>query len=393
MKTLYIHAGTPKTGTTAIQQFLHLNREQLAKDSYVYKPMIYNDYSRLTHLEDPNGNIYVEEATGHPSSYRNGFFLHGKAYGDYREENRKRLAEGLSYVNTWFEEGENAILTDEHIWCDYTLWDYPKRIRAFAEQNGITIRFVVFIRPQYDYADSHYREVVKAHYQSFTFQEYVGQRKLMSEILCLNYIDRVRRICEDFGKENLILIPYEPAVWKNKNDTIFSVFLRSIGILDAAPYVIPPRDVNESLSYNQTEVFRTANRLIDTKDPYGEKFRLFLKRAGLECSAIRPDKKKYSFLTKEEKKAFMEQYEAGNRELAREFFGREELFRNAEDILSEKWEPDTAAMQEETLLFLTSAIKEMHREIQRLKEENAMLSAHSLGNKVRRFIDRHKKKD
>lgn len=35
-KTLYIHAGTHKTGTTAIQKFLSANRDLLAKNGYLY---------------------------------------------------------------------------------------------------------------------------------------------------------------------------------------------------------------------------------------------------------------------------------------------------------------------------------------------------------------------
>ena len=39
MKTLYIHVGTPKTGTTAIQSFLLDNQEVLAKKGYCYSLM------------------------------------------------------------------------------------------------------------------------------------------------------------------------------------------------------------------------------------------------------------------------------------------------------------------------------------------------------------------
>lgn len=36
MKTIYLHIGIEKTGTTTIQKFLHLNRENLTKFDFAY---------------------------------------------------------------------------------------------------------------------------------------------------------------------------------------------------------------------------------------------------------------------------------------------------------------------------------------------------------------------
>lgn len=42
MKTLYIHIGTPKTGTTSIQNFCGLNREKLKEQGVLYPIMNYH---------------------------------------------------------------------------------------------------------------------------------------------------------------------------------------------------------------------------------------------------------------------------------------------------------------------------------------------------------------
>ena len=36
MKTLYLHIGTPKTGTTSLQHFCHDNQQKLAEKGYFY---------------------------------------------------------------------------------------------------------------------------------------------------------------------------------------------------------------------------------------------------------------------------------------------------------------------------------------------------------------------
>ena len=73
MKTLYIHIGTPKTGTTSIQNFCGLNREKLKEQGVLYPIMNY-------HYERKSVN-------------RNGYFLTGtiKENGTRNKEKEKGI--------------------------------------------------------------------------------------------------------------------------------------------------------------------------------------------------------------------------------------------------------------------------------------------------------------
>ena len=94
MKTLYIHIGTPKTGSSAIQAFLSQNREVLTQKGFCYPKF-------------PFHYDYV-------SKNRNGYFLRAK-----KLENRQSdFEEGIEMLRKVFEEYSNVILSEEGIWYE-----------------------------------------------------------------------------------------------------------------------------------------------------------------------------------------------------------------------------------------------------------------------------------
>ena len=66
MKTLYIHIGTSKTGTTTIQTYCGINREQLKSKGVLFPIMPYH-YDRIT--ENRNGHFLY--ATIYENGLRN----------------------------------------------------------------------------------------------------------------------------------------------------------------------------------------------------------------------------------------------------------------------------------------------------------------------------------
>lgn len=77
MKTLYLHIGTPKTGTTSIQEFMVCSREALQKHGICY-PDIQKKFANIS----PN---------------RNGHFLVCRLWeGDQRNKEKEMLEKGVS---------------------------------------------------------------------------------------------------------------------------------------------------------------------------------------------------------------------------------------------------------------------------------------------------------
>lgn len=94
MKTLYLHIGIPKTGTTSIQHFCHENRDILSSNGYFYPDF-------------PFEYIYI-------GKYRNGSFLEtryvdreGIRHTDIEEEYFKK---GLEIIRELFMQHDNLIM-------------------------------------------------------------------------------------------------------------------------------------------------------------------------------------------------------------------------------------------------------------------------------------------
>ena len=71
IKTLYIHIGVPKTGSSAIQHFLDLNKNQLYSDGYIYKQLKVKNYDCSTRVESSSGEIQTIEELRFIPKYRN----------------------------------------------------------------------------------------------------------------------------------------------------------------------------------------------------------------------------------------------------------------------------------------------------------------------------------
>lgn len=390
MKTLYIHIGTPKTGTSAIQDFLDKNSSRLKEKGYLYRRMELKDFDRNMATVDEEGNLcfrLFSRTMGTVGKKRNGFFLHGDR-GVLPEDNLQILQKGLEEVKAWFAESEKIILTDEGVWTDFESWDYGRRIKEFTDQNEILVKIIVYLRPQADYLDSFYRSRVKWKYQSEDWETYLSEEALM-DYFGVDYERRLRAIADVFGKENTLVRPYEPALWKTQGKDLFSDFAEALGISDISGCALPEALVNESLSYNQAEIKRLINGMAGENDSTLSGYTKLTRNASLLCSELNEDEVRYSYFSAEEKESFMQRFEEGNRRVAREYLNREELFLSPPRIFP-KWEKDPLSMEEDIVLYFGAVTRRLYEEINRLKKENKELERHSLGNRLHRFFARIK---
>ena len=379
-RTLFIHIGVRKTGTSAIQDFLDLNRDRLYRDGYIFRlPKLY-DYDRSTRIKNSKGEeVLVENFRIYPK-LRNGIFLHGNP-GDPHEENVRRLNKGLRIIKKWLNEKPNVILTDEHISRDWSRWDFLKRVKEFSAENDFDVRVIIFLRKQDVFLDSFYRQDVKDHFHTEKWDTFLSGNK-HSDMIPTNYEKMLASFSAIFGKENLDVIPYEPGIWAKDGGSIFSVFMNAIGITDQQGYELPGGLSNESTTYNQTEIMRILNRLTEASDPLKVKTKKFFEKASIDCSGISKDKRKLSYFSDNERRDLMDEYKDENRRIAREYLNRDELFLSG-DSSAEKWEYDLLAMQEEMILYFGYVTKQLHEEIQSLRENS--LSFYSIKLKLYRI--------
>ena len=132
MKKLYIHCGTHKTGTTAIQKFLHQNRKSLEKNNIEYCNIGYTkNYPWNNH------NIAWELC------------------GDFRYD--KNIPSVKEFINYLENKNENIILSSEDFQFNDIKNNYYKSFVNEINKKGYEIKVILYLRNQYDYLKGIYQ--------------------------------------------------------------------------------------------------------------------------------------------------------------------------------------------------------------------------------------------
>ncbi|MEE3440212.1 hypothetical protein [Ruminococcus sp.] len=214
MKTLYIHIGTPKTGTTSIQNFCGLNREKLKEQGVLY-PIMHYHYERK-------------------SVNRNGYFLHGviKENGTRNKEKEKQVFDSeLQYIVDCFKENDTILLSDESIWWATAtrrkgLW---KDLKKHSEQHNYQIKVIVYLRRQDQFMMSRYNQRLKTDFVASTqnFDEYFAD--MNGRFKCvMDYRDRIDNIAKSISKENVIVKRFDRNYFYNGD--LNQDFLNILGV-------------------------------------------------------------------------------------------------------------------------------------------------------------------
>jgi len=310
LKELILHIGTSKTGTSAIQSYCTKNREKLKEFGYEYPRMGF----RFKGV----------------SSNRNGHFLCCRIM----DENGKRRfdeelavrSEGYKKLKESFQNSDKVILSDEHIWnaCELKKEGLLQVKRRMDEQN-IAVKIIVYFRRQDEWMQSAWGQKVKGGLCK-SFSEF------MSGTICkdynLNYGKRLQDFIDVFGRENVIVRPYERCQFADKKSVVAD-FLSQLNLpLEQMPEEVA-RVINPSLEGVYIEAKRYLNQFSEFHNRRGWLMRWLLQLQ--EEDAL--EGKKWSFYAPGERSKFFQQFKASNDALAKEFKINEEntLFLNPVD--------------------------------------------------------------
>ena len=289
MTTLYLHIGTPKTGTSAIQRTMGRNRAFLETQNISYP-----DFG-LRYLGASNG--------------RNGHFL-----------NEKDDPEGSGYELAFCKIRELNDRCDKIVLSEESLWREPERLPQFfrdLKEIGIQGKIIVYFRRQDLYVQSQYAQHVKT-FMKKTFEEYVSSQQLY-----LDYYNRIQFFEELVGRENLIVRVYERQQFLNQD--LVADFFAHVGIRDRERFVEVPY-VNESLSgvYLETKRLLNRNAAFQCRENYRANFAAgYLKRAAAEAGD-RASFSKNQYFSYEKQIEFLGRFQESNQKIAREYLGRED---------------------------------------------------------------------
>ena len=225
-KTIYIHIGTPKTGTTSIQRFLTQNKTILAK-----KDIYYVTAGELD-LENPAILIH------------GGFLLNTELFKEHLDIFAK------SEYSTMVLSAENFFL---HLNRDNQL---PYNDRLWKILSAYEVKIIVYFRQSAEYLTSQWQENIK-YASRHTLEEYLEKTNY---IKCLEAIDDLSsRVCLN----NMIVRTYEPTRWYNHN--LIDDFLSIINIEKSNEFLPLKEKQNVSLSRDYCERILFVNQFLNTK--------------------------------------------------------------------------------------------------------------------------------
>ena len=335
MKTLYLHIGTPKTGTTAIQHFLLKNRTVLEEHGYCFPEL-------------PCHYTYAR-------NNRNGYFL--TAHTGYKK--------GFKQLENLFGVYDNIILTEETLWRH--LYVHPQiatDLMAHAKENNYQIRVIVYLRCQDEFIISLWKENVKhrKHALTLTFQERLPQ-VLENESFILEYASRLDELAAVFGRDQLTVRRYEKSSWKN--GLIIDDFLACIGLEHTADFEELEALKNPSLSENTVEIKRIINKEPSFSQDENRYLYHFLREISADSSAAYP----CSMLSKDEANELLHQFDGENARVAEEYIcdGNPLFSRTPGETV--KWSPDNPYLREDIIRFFALATVDLKRENTQLRSD------------------------
>lgn len=372
MGTVYLSIGTPKTGTTAVQTFLRENEGLLNKQGYCY-PDFTSEFGK--------GNRYKN---------RNGHFLIFNEGNVFQFDEAAVQAKAFQILEDLAKRYENIILSDEEIWKIGTRREnfWQKTVGDF-QKIGCELKVIVYLRRQDLFIQSLWNQNVKSRFvmRTESFEEYRTTDAFLN--YPLDYFKHLSNIAEAVGKENLIVRPYESGQFEGEEHSVFSDFMRCIGLTLSEDYTRETVKHNMGLRDNFIEIKRILNGIPEyaaMNDFMNDAVRTASDHIAREN--LHPDT---SMFTYEQQVEFLEKYGESNRKTAETFLGRPDgrLFYEPVKELP-VWKVDPDVMYRDIILLFTEVLCQQQQEIIKLKDHYNKVHNHVLVKACRKLVRRGK---
>ncbi len=374
MKTLFLHIGTPKTGTTSIQYFCYENRKVLEKHGFHYPVFPYH-YPRKSHK-------------------RNGLFLESAVVDEngviQEEEEKRRFTEGMETVKNLFQKFDNIIISNEGVWNAVTrrkgtLW---KDLAQAAKDGGYTIKVIVYFRRQDELLDSWWNETVKhgiSRSNVMPWEKYTVEYK---KYFNLRYLEMLQNIEAELGAENIIIRRFNRKYFEG--GILQADFLNVLGLKLTDEYSMEEvEQLNTRMSGNACEIKRIINGMKELSLPEKRYYESVL----LEYSPISEKDYPAAMFSKEEAAAFVEKFAEENRQI------EEKYVKDGKPLFSdkykdkEKWQKDNPYMQDDLIRFITKTHLDLCRTVENQQKEIEKLNTriYNLRHPFKAFTKKIKK--
>ncbi len=349
VRTIYLHVGMPKTGTSALQMFLGTNREALEKDGFYY----------------PNFTVRFPEV----GANRNGHFL---KYVQFRKDEPADYMQCVKELKEMISAHDKIILSEEALWGKQSKKNWWKSVKKWANELCVDLKIIVYLRRQEDLVESLWNQKIKGFQkQTESFSEFLHNKSY--DYLPLDYEKALAEMSKYFGEENLIVRSYDFSRFVGGN--IYGDFLDSIGLKLDNKYVTDENPTNISLPVDAVEIKRIINMNAVYAEMTGVNFYDQVIRDAY--GGIKTGKKdKRTMFSDEELATIQNEYQQSNEAVAKQYLNRTDgqLFseRKAKEIYSANEEEMFSAAIKILAggdLYLYQRIEELENEMQAIREK------------------------
>lgn len=344
---LYLHIGTPKTGSTAIQAFCYRNRKLLQEHGVLYPAF------KLS--ETLGDGRYAQDGNAGHIACRKGS----------EEEQAQMIFDRIG-------NAETTILSAETFW-DHDHSFLRKIIEYLVEKApSLSIDVIVYLRNQADYFESLYRENIQVWPITATAQEAFEMLRGGTDILptdknyplqdiigSCDYEKWLSELLDVLPKQNIYVRNYDQ-IRRERRDVIDD-FFEILGIDATKGFVKEKTLANPSIGIELLEIKRVLNQWLEEGDCefLGDEIRA--RFAGHIHEPV-----KTTLFSHEQRMWIFEKYREGNRRLQKIFFGRDEdMFCPPEERPLER--SNEKKYVDDAIRILSAAISDQHKEIIRLR--------------------------
>ncbi len=312
-KSIFLHIGTKKTGSTTIQNFLCHNQKKLYDLGFDYP----TEFSEKVKTAKSYGMMGLPQSGNLHEIFIN--WMEG-------DENSPPIENLASQIDA--DINKNIVLSSENF---YFFAFNKKDLVTFKETLSKKFpnhnwKIIVYLRRQDEYVESLYSQEMKDGCMTTktSSEDYISNKEFE---LTLNYQSFLNVYAELFGKENIIVRPYEKAQFKNEN--ILFDFCNILGVKE--DNLIVDLKSNPPLDHKVTEFLRLAKKYIQPEQKmisaYISKF----------CKPHPTEK--IDLLDPELKFKLYKKHLASNNEIAKAYLGKDTLFLKEPKKTSGDWKP------------------------------------------------------
>jgi len=327
-KTLFLHIGTQKTGTTSIQTFLSGNQSLLAEHGFVYP----DPAEVRIGLDDHNHGHLALCLTG---------YWRDPGYQLSRKEAWRELR------NLYFESNGHLLISTELLSTPQIV-PHLRFIRKMLR--GIQVKVIIYLRRQDIFVQSVYQERLKGS-ETREFQDAYEQGDYRQVLDFHSILDHWQRY---LGIDNIVVRPYERA--QLVQGDVLEDFLHIIGAGGIENLGRPTQHANISMNRNVLEISRALNAM-DIKSTEVSAFKWWLNdvlEEGEQETFV-----EHNVISPASRLAILNDYIDGNEKVARDFLGRADgqLFYDALPDSEEHWQPYNGVPATDVARMLTAMFK------------------------------------